>query len=303
MKKIIAKILRGIVWLVGQFPICVHHFFARFIAWILRSVVHYRYDVVMVNLARSFPEKKYGELKKIASRFYLHLADIFAEAIWFGGSSYRRLYKSGVVTVTNPETMNEYIHNSPSVTVLFSHCGNWEILGGLLGCRTATGEKIDVEEKDITVVYKRLTSEISDEFFRRNRVAALEEVGTECEVESQNILRYVIRHRAEKRLYIYIADQCPYKGSGVHPIGEFLNQPTCAMLGSMSLAHKMSHSVVYMKMKSVARGKYEMTFIPICMNASEMSPEDIARKYYDILEEEIRETPHNWLWTHKRWKK
>ena len=28
----------------------------------------------------------------------------------------------------------------------------------------------------------------------------------------------------------------------------------------------------------------------------------ITRKYYDILEAEIRETPHNWLWTHKRWK-
>ena len=23
---------------------------------------------------------------------------------------------------------------------------------------------------------------------------------------------------------------------------------------------------------------------------------------FDILEDEIRETPHNWLWTHKRWK-
>jgi lauroyl/myristoyl acyltransferase len=26
------------------------------------------------------------------------------------------------------------------------------------------------------------------------------------------------------------------------------------------------------------------------------------RKYYNLLEEEIRETPDNWLWTHKRWK-
>ena len=55
-------------------------------------------------------------------------------------------------------------------------------------------------------------------------------------------------------------------------------------------------------MKRVKRGYYEMTFIPICMNASEHAPEEILRKYYDLLEEEITETPANWLWSHKRWK-
>lgn len=57
-----------------------------------------------------------------------------------------------------------------------------------------------------------------------------------------------------------------------------------------------------MKMKRVERGHYEMTMIPICMNASEHAPEEILRKYYDLLEEEIKETPANWLWSHKRWK-
>ena len=46
----------------------------------------------------------------------------------------------------------------------------------------------------------------------------------------------------------------------------------------------------------------EWTFETICDDASTMAPEDIMRKYYDLLEEEIRETPHNWLWSHNRWK-
>ena len=25
-------------------------------------------------------------------------------------------------------------------------------------------------------------------------------------------------------------------------------------------------------------------------------------KYYDLLEQELNETPANWLWSHKRWK-
>ena len=29
----------------------------------------------------------------------------------------------------------------------------------------------------------------------------------------------------------------------------------------------------------------------------------LMRKYLDLLEEDIREMPYNWLWSHKRWKK
>ena len=292
--------LRGSVKLLGKLPLKVHYVFGGFVSWFLKKVMRYRYDVVMTNLARSFPEKKYWHLTKIADRFYDHIGEIFAETIWFGAATYKRLYDSGIVTVTNPETFNDYFLNAPSMTVLYSHCGNWELLGGFLGYRTATGEKVALEEKQINVVYKEQSSKVANEFFRLNRVAALEEVGTACEIESSNILRHAIKNRREKAIYIYIADQYPYQGA--HEIGEFMHQQTKVMLGSAGVAHKLGHSVVYMKMKRVERGKYEMTFVPICRNAAELTPEEIMRKYFDILEEEICETPHNWLWSHKRWK-
>ena len=81
-----------------------------------------------------------------------------------------------------------------------------------------------------------------------------------------------------------------------------MHQPTNAMIGSMGVACKLSHAVVYLQMKRLKRGKYEMTFIPICDDASKTTPEAILRRYYDLLEQEINETPGNWLWSHKRWK-
>ena len=300
MGKFGVKIVRGAVKVVGSLPLKVHYAFAGFITWVLKDVMKYRNDVVLTNLARSFPDKKYHEIKQIYKEYYKHLGELFVEAIWFGASNYKRLYKSGIVTVTNPEVFNEVFENTPNTTVLFSHCGNWELLGGFLGYRTSTGVKMAMEEKHIRVVYKELHSKFSDEFFRRNRVNALETVGTECEIESSKILRTALKGRNEKAVYIYIADQYPYVSA--FSVGEFLSQPTLAMLGSAGVAHKLGHAVVYLKMKRVQRGKYEMTFIPICEDASKMTPEEIMRKYFDILEEEIRETPHNWLWTHKRWK-
>ena len=302
MRKLFVNIIRGTIVLLSKLPLKFHYFFGDIISWIALNVLRYRYDIVMINLSRSFPDKKYQEIRAIAKKFYRHLGEIFAEAIWFGGSSYKRLYESGIVTVMNPDEYNEMFLNTPSMTVLSTHCGNWELMGGFLGYRTATGEKIVMTEEHIQVVYKKLSNPVSDEVFRRNRVAPLEVVGTNCELESSNVLRQALKNRNEKRVYIYPTDQAPYWKAGKYPIGEFMHQQTNAMLGSVGVACKLSHSVRYMKMKRVERGRYEMTLLPICRDASLMTPEDIMRKYYDLLEEEINETPYNWLWSHKRWK-
>ena len=302
MKKIAVNIVRGILVVLSKLPLKFHYFMGDVLVWIARVVFRYRYDVVMVNLSRSFPDKKYGEVKELAKDFYRHLGEIFAETIWFSGSSYKRLYDSGIVTVTNPEELNELFLSTPSMTVLSTHCGNWELLGGFLGYRTSSGEKVAIKEEEIKVVYKKLKNPVSDEVFKLNRIAPLERVDTSCEIESSNILRNAFANRDRRHVYIYPTDQAPYWKAGKYPIGEFMHQNTNAMLGSVGVACRLSHSVMYMKMKRVERGNYEMTLIPICRDASATAPEEIMRKYYDLLEEEINETPCNWLWTHKRWK-
>ena len=286
----------------AKLPLKFHYFMGDVLAWILKNVVRYRSGVVWMNVSRSFPDMKYRQLKKIYNDFYRHLGEIFAEAVWFGGSSYARLEKAGIVKVQNPQVLESRYLSSPSVTVLCSHCGNWELLGGIVGYMTSGGRACPFGEKDVSVVYKKLTNEVSDMVFASNRMAPLEVKWSECEVESQSILRFSIEKRREHRIYIYPADQGPYKGMGRHDMGTFLHQNTYAMTGSVGVACKLSHSVVYLKMRHVARGRYEWEFIPICEDASKLTPDEIMKRYYGLLEDEINETPYNWLWSHNRWK-
>ena len=151
MSKLGVDIARAVVKIVGRMPLKVHYVFADVVAWLAGKVVGYRDDVVMINLSRSFPEKKYRELQKIRNEFYRHFAEIFVEAIWFGASDYKRLHDSGIVTITNPEILNEYLSGADNMTVMFSHCGNWEILGGFLGYRTADGVELDLKEEQIVI--------------------------------------------------------------------------------------------------------------------------------------------------------
>lgn len=302
MKKVLAKIFRGLIVALSCLPLKFHYFMGDILAWMAMNIFKYRLGMVWMNLSRAFPEMKHWQLKSIVKDYYRHLGEIIAETIWFGGSSYERLVRNGIVTVKNPEVLNDIYMRTPSTTVLFTHCGNWEILGGIVGYMRAGGVDTPITENDITVVYKKMTNEVSDMVFAANRVAPLPGDFPECEVESMNILRYSIRNRNRRRLYIYPADQAPNWDGSKHDMGIFLSQQTYAMTGSVGVACKLSHSVVYMKMKSVSRGHYEMEFIPICENASEHTPDELMKRYYQLLEAEVNETPHNWLWSHNRWK-
>ena len=302
MKKSFAELIQLLMSVLGRLPLKFHYFFGDIVAWLAKSVIGYRSGIVWMNLARSFPEMKSWDLKRVYNDFYKHFGEIFAEAIWFAGSDHKRLQDTGIVTVKNPEVLSEIYENSPSVTVLCSHCGNWEILGGFYAYVTDGGISQPYGEDQLTVVYKKLSSDVADMVFAMNRVAALAVDCPDAIIESKKILRFSIEHKDQKRIYIYPADQNPYNGMGRHDMGIFMNQQTYAMTGSVGVAGKLSHAVVYLKMKRLERGKYEWEFVPMCQDASKCKPDEIMRKYYTILEEEIRETPHNWLWTHNRWK-
>ena len=217
MKNLLAKAIRGVVVVLSVFPLRFHYFMGDILSWFIRSVARYRSGLVMLNLSRSFPELKYKQVKKIHDAFYRHLGEIVAEAVWFGGSTYEKIRRKGLVTLTNAKEISEIFDSTPSMTVLCTHCGNWEILGGFLGYKTLDGEKLTIPETAISVVYKKLTSDVADRFFALNRAAPLEVVGTDCMVESHNILRYAIKHRGERRMYIYPTDQAPYRKAAKQP--------------------------------------------------------------------------------------
>lgn len=298
------KITEMLMRLLSLQPLKMHYFWGRCLSWFVSGPMHYRRDVVMINLARSFPEKKYSELRKIADDFYKHFGDLFAETFWFAGShDTKRLRDSHICEMEHADVLNRLYNDCPGVIVLTSHLGNWELTGGILNYVYAP-DKVDFGEKNTTVVYKELSNSFWDKVFGDNRCAPIAKENKEtCYVESRKILRFVIAHRNEKRLYIFPTDQCPYKYASAHTVDNFMHQPTLTMTGGAALAHKFGFAVVYMAFKKKEDFGYKMSFREICPDASKYTPEDIMNKFYSYLEEDVNAQPENYLWTHKRWKK
>ena len=281
----------------GKFPLSFHYKFADFFSWILRKVMKYRKEVVYINLSRAFPEKTCQEIEALAKAFYRHFGEIIVESIWFAAATPERLRKQQICTISHPEVLSEAWKTGRSVMWLTSHAGNWEIIGGLRSYNPDPSLDEAFDESHIAIAYKQQSSALWDEVLKINRTAPVDHF--QGLVETKQILRYAVEHKNEQRLYIFIADQRPYATRT--DIGEFMHQHTYGMLGSVKLAHKMGMPVFFSTMTRKERGHYEMDFIKLTDDASIEDPVDLLKRYFRLLEEEIKATPANYLWSHKRW--
>ena len=294
-------VVQFILRLLALLPLRVHYALGRFVSWMTEKVFRYRVSDVTVNLARSFPELKYDELKALRHKFYIHFGELLAETVWFGGCrNPERLRRQHLVELENPEEIDRLYSKAPSVMVLMTHSGNWELIGGI-------GSYCDrpcvMDESNFVVVYRLQSIKFWNRIMESNRTAPLKDRRNyRGYLESTKAVRFVFGHKDEKLIYNFITDQYPYAESKGYLRLYFMNQKCVSMKGAAELAHKMGMAVCYMSMPQERRGLYKIKYETICEDASTMSPEAIMRQYYKLLESDIKAMPWNYLWTHRRWK-
>ena len=276
MHKLGVFLLKVPLRLLGLLPLRVHYALGRFVAWLAEDVVRYRRDVVMHNLTKAFPEKNVWDLKPIRKAFYQHFGGLVAEAVWFGGCrNAKRLRRARLVEVENPEVAARLFEAAPSMVVMYSHCGNWELYGGIESYNY-TDKPLPFNEQNFCVVYRELSSRAWDDVMRDNRFAPLKDrKHFPGYIETKDLIRYAYSHRDEKKIYNVNTDQRPYFESPANMDVDFFGQRVQTMTGAAALARKLGMSVAYLSMRRERRGHYVMRYEPICEDASKLGVAEI----------------------------
>ena len=238
--------------------------------------------------------------------FYKHFGRLIAEAVWFGGCrNPERLHRQRIVEYSNIDDFDKVYAESKGIVALYSHLGNWELMGGCASYDYREGGHLPdgLDPNDVVFVYKPLKSRMWDEIMRKNRCAPVLRIGYDSYVSSEDFLRYAVRNRGRKLVVNVNTDQSPYKNSTVDDTVDFMNQKTKTMLGAASIACKFGWSVLYSSMVPAGKGHYEWRFTEITKDASTMTPHDIMQEYYRLLQADIEAYPWCYLWSHKRWKR
>ncbi len=72
--------------------------------------------------------------------------------------------------------------------------------------------------------------------------------------------------------------------------------------GAEALAQKLDLAVLFLKVSKVKRGYYNAEFIPITTHGKSTKKDEITEKFLRLTEQQIKERPEHYLWTHRRWK-
>ena len=282
--------MRLLIRIFSLLPLSVLYMISDIILYpLVYYVARYRLKVVRKNLRNSFPEKGKNELKSIEKKFYRHFADLIVEVVYgyrVGDEEMRER-----VVFENVDLVEDLASKTHGVIAYLGHMGNWEWLVDL-NKRFVNPAMVEYN------VYRQLKNPASNKMMLELRSKR----GGEC-IEKKQLLRKLVALRRSEHPFVVgmLSDQKPSKRSS-YVWTQFLNQETAFLDGSEVLAHKFGFSAVYAHIWSPKRGYYRIRFEQITDDPELMQPEEMTKRYAELLEQNICAQPEQWLWTHNRWK-
>ena len=253
-------------------------------------IFRWRRPLAATNLRNAFPEKTEAERAAILKQSYRNLADLIFETLYGYGASAAEMQRR--VRLENPELLRQFTERGQSVVLLAAHFCNWEWL--LLTAGAQVGVPIDA-------VYKPQRMEGFDRFLREGR----SRFGGNP-IPANSFLFDVMKRKGQARAYALVADQTPLRHEEKH-WSHFLNQDTAFFVGADKIARILDAPVLFVSMRRERKGFYSARLNLLASPPYDRNPDDdtgaeIIERYARALEDEIRASPADWLWIHRKWK-
>ena len=247
--------------------------------------VGYRKQVVVNNLRRSFPGYSEKQIQATTQKFYRYLCDLMVETLKTITWNEKQVRQR--VSMHNVALLEDLYARGKSIVIVMGHLGNWEWAGPCFSLHCP---------HQLLVVYRPLSHPYFEKVFARARTKFSTQI-----VEKSNTLRGMLANKNIISATALIADQAPFPLSTGIWIN-FLHQDTPVFVGPEKIAKRLDYPVVYMDVRRVGRGYYEVHPTLLFEQPKETSEHQITVAFNEILEEGIRKRPETWLWSHKRWK-
>jgi KDO2-lipid IV(A) lauroyltransferase len=248
-------------------------------------LIPYRRKVIFENVKNSFPNNTVQENNKIVKQFYKYFSRLLAESIYNLNISKSNLLKR--IVVNNPEVMDDLYSKNRNVILVSAHYNNWEFL--------ITAQNFLFKHQAIGIGMP-----MTSKFWDRKINSQRERFGMKV-VHAKNYKDKLKEFSKTPTATLVLGDQNPSK-----PYNSFwtmfLDQNTPFTFGAEIMANQTDSAIVYVNIKHIKRGYYELELDLITETPRIEKYGMITEKYVSILQNNIYENPEFWLWSHKRWK-
>ena len=274
------------VLVISRFPLAVLYALARVSAFLSYAVFRHRQHVVRTNLSLAFPELDEKGLREVAKRFHWGFAQIGVEII--KAATIDREAMKRRVRAVNIDLPQAEIARGRTVLLMTAHQCNWEwqlhSLALQIGC-------------PYYVAYKPLKNAWAD----REMYAMRSRFGAQM-LPAPQLMPDLLRNRDVPRAISMAVDQEPPQDERKHWV-RFLNRDSAFYMGADRIVRATGHPVFFVEMRRTARGYYEIEFRTLAQADEKLKVGELTERYAAAVEAQIRASPPDWPWSHKRWKR
>lgn len=278
-------VVYGFCYLVSLLPFWFLYGISYLAYVLIYHVIGYRKHVVLSNLAIAFPEKTDAERKLIAKQFYKNFTDSFAEVLKLFSMSPAQLHKR---FSWDHESLNKYHATGRNVQAHLGHFFNWEYANLSLSLQSVY---------KVLVVYMPIASKALDRVFIRLRTRFDAKM-----IGATSFLKDFKPYSKERTCLIFVADQNAGRYNLAYWL-PFFGKLAPFVTGPEKTARLNNSICVYANFKKIKRGHYHVSIDEITTAPRLLKEGDLTKKIRDMVEENIRAQPENYLWTHRRWKR
>lgn len=284
----LARIGVSLIAGLSKLPFSVLYGLSDILHFFIFTIVGYRKRVILNNIKNAFPEKPKEEHHRIAKVFGKYLVDVVVESIKTFSITKEELQERMRVTFS-PE-YEQCVKEGRNAIVVLGHQGNWEY--------AQLAFSAEPNRQEFLGVYKAIKNQAVSDVMLKSR-AKFGTILIETKEFKDGLGKYV-KQNIPVALGL-MADQAPQADRGYWM--RFLNQDTPVFLGPERYAKRLNAPVFFGEVKPVKRGYYTLHIEPLVLNPLDAEEGEITEKHVLRLEQEIREYPEYWLWSHKRWKR
>jgi KDO2-lipid IV(A) lauroyltransferase len=278
-------LLYPFLWVISILPHRLFYSFSDIVFFFVYHIFGYRRTVVRNNLELVFPKKKASEINRLEKDFFRHMCDMFLETIKTMSLSKEQVRKK--YNVLNIDVLKK-LEKERSILIVCSHYANWEWNVSINNYVNSKGY----------AVYQKITNKYFDAFIRKVRAR-----WNTTLINQRETVKTVVRDKRDGVTGIFglVSDQSPQRHRAQY-WSEFMGIKVPVFNGAETMARKLDLAVVFLKVSKVKRGYYQAEFITIAERGRETEENEITEVFLRLTEQQIKEKPEYYFWTHKRWK-
>jgi len=240
-------------------------------------------NLIRTNILRALPNLNYKQVKEINSMMWNNYGRIFAEYMFL--KNFRENFNEKHIIVDGQEILDKIKKSNTPVIFVSGHFANFELMAMQI-------EKSGIK---LAAIYRPLNNKYLNKIMERIRKKFI------CKNQIKKGIsgvRNILKLYKKNYCTALMIDQRVTEGIKIN----FFNEKASTTTIPAQLVKKFKMPVVPIYIERFNKINFKITVSKPIYFTNDTSIENITVKLNEILENMILKKPHQWIWSHNRWK-